>query len=250
MQVRGWEVRPRRPEVEARSNPDDSTGKLKVSGFIAAFDSSSLSVKVEGRAEPVTCLLPAGSDMLGFAVGDFVDMYCKYDGSHWLLKGLYSDHGALAVDEGKAWFGLSGVIVEVNSARISVQVEHHPGYVTCAVPAGMDTEGFAVGEAVKLYCKNVGDGFKVKALKSDHAAINEDGTAWFYLNGTIASLSSSEIGLTAEHHSSPVTCAVPAGADLSAFASGETAVMKCRFHDGHFVLAALKTEHASIVLEP
>jgi hypothetical protein len=231
-------------------NPDDGTGKLKVSGFIAAFDSSSVSVRVEGRPEPVTCLLPAGSDMLGFAVGDFVDMYCMYDGSHWVLKGLYSDHGALSVDEGKAWFGLSGVIVEVNSARISVQVEHHPGYVTCAMPAGMDTEGFAVGEAVRLYCQNLGDGFKVKALRSDRAAINEDGSAWFYLNGTIAGLSSSDIGLTAEHHSSPVTCAVPAGADLSAFASGEAAVMKCLYHDGQFVLAALKTEHASIVLEP
>ncbi len=76
------------------------------------------------------------------------------------------------------------------------------------------------------------------------------GRRWFYLNGTTASLSSTEIGLTAEHHSSPATCAVPEGADLSAFASGKAAVMKCRFHDGQSVLAALKTEHASIVLEP
>ena len=44
--------------------------------------------------------------------------------------------------------------------------------------------------------------------------------------------------------------AVPPGADLSPFAAGETATMYCRFHDGHFVLAGLKTEHASLVLEP
>jgi hypothetical protein len=229
--------------------PDDGNGKLSVSGVIAAFDSSSISVTIQGRTEPVTCSLPPGADMLGFAVGDFVAMYCFYDGSHWVLKGLKSDHSVLVPSEGQAYFGLNGVILEVNSTRISIQVEHHPSPVTCGVPVGTDLEGFAVGDSVSLYCRNSGDGFKLLGLKSEHAAVTPEGE-WLSFTGTISSLSSSEIGLTVEHHSSPLTCAVPPGVDLSAFATGDTAEMHCHFHDGQFVLASLKTEHASIVLEP
>lgn len=228
----------------------EDTGKLEVSGSIAALDSTNVSVAVEGRSDPVTCLLPDGADMLGFAVGDAVQMYCKYDGAHWLLKGLRSDHAGLAVDENKAWFGFSGMIVGLSSEQVSVQVEGRPDPVTCAVPAGMNLEGFAVGDAVRFSCINLGEGFKVKELVSDRAAVLEDGAAWFDLRGTISSLSSSEVALTVEHHDAPVTCAVPEGTDLSAFAVGEPAELKCRFVGGQFVLASLQTEHASIVLEP
>jgi len=44
-----------------------------------------------------------------------------------VVKGLFCDHGALAVDEGKPWFGLSCVIAEVNSVRISVLPEPQTG---------------------------------------------------------------------------------------------------------------------------
>jgi hypothetical protein len=55
--------------------------------------------------------------------------------------------------------------------------------------------------------------------------------------------------VTVERHPEPVRCAVPAGADLSPFAVGNLVEMHCHFHDGHFVLAALKSSTASIVLE-
>jgi hypothetical protein len=230
--------------------PDDGTGKLAVSGTIAAFDSSNVSVTIAGRAEPVTCALPAGADMLGFAVGDVVQMYCVYDGGRWLLRGLRSDHSVLAPTEGHAYFGLTGTIVDLNTARISIQVAGHPSPVTCAMPTGVDLEGFAIGDSVLLYCASNGTGWKVLGLRSDHAGLMPDGSAWFSFAGTISSLSSSEIALTVPGRPAALTCAVPAGTDLSQFASGQSGELRCRFHDGHFVLAALHTEHASIVLEP
>lgn len=228
--------------------PDDGMGKLAVTGTLAAFDSTSVSVTVVGRSEPVTCALPAGTDLLGFAVGDSVQLYCFLDGGRWLLKGLRSEHAILAPSEGQSVFGLNGTILDVNSVRVSIQVAGHPSPVTCAVPAGVNLDWFSVGDSVLMYCVNHGDGFKLLALRSDHAAVTPDG-AWVDLSGTIAALSSSEVDLTVAGHSSPLACTVPPGADLSPFAVGQGAEMRCRLHEGQFVLSALRTDTAQLVLE-
>jgi hypothetical protein len=151
-------------------SPDDGTGKFYVTGTLTAFDSSQVAVRVEGRTEPITCSLPPASDMLGFAVGELVQLACVKDGDRWVVAGLRSDHAVLIPSEGKAWFGVAGTILFVDSARISVQVEHHPSPVTCAVPAGADLSGFAVGDKVQMACVFVNGGFKLHELKSDHAS--------------------------------------------------------------------------------
>jgi hypothetical protein len=139
---------------------------IGVEGTLSTLDSSSVSVQVEGHELPVTCSVPAGTDLLGFAEGDNVKLYCwKKDGA-LVLKALISEHASIMPD-GTSWFVLEGEILDVNSAHVSIQVDGHPSPVTCAVAPGADLSGFHVGDQVTMKCNLVDHGFLVKLLRSD-----------------------------------------------------------------------------------
>jgi hypothetical protein len=112
------------------------------------------------------------------------------------------------------------------------------------VGEGMDLRGFAVGDEVKMYCLENGDGqYVVKTLVSDHASISAD-ASWFVLEGTIAELSDAQISLDVEGRDAPVSCGIVPGADLSGFAVGEQVTMKCKLLDGGFKLKLLESDTA------
>jgi Cu/Ag efflux protein CusF len=139
---------------------------IGVEGTLSTLDSSSVSVQVEGHELPVTCSVPAGTDLLGFAEGDNVKLYCwKKDGA-LVLKALISDHASIMPD-GTSWFALEGEILDVNSAHVSIQVDGHPSPVTCAVAPSADLSGFHVGDQVTMKCNLVDHAFLLKLLKSD-----------------------------------------------------------------------------------
>lgn len=154
--------------------PPPGDAPLGVMGTIVSLDSGQVSVDVEGSDDPVSCDVPAGMDLLGFAEGDLVKMYCvkNVDGGY-TVKALVSDHASVS-PEG-SWFIVHGTILEVNSLRVSVDVEGHPSPVTCAVVAGADLSAFHVDDEVTMKCKLIGDGFKLKLLES--------ATAHYELNG-------------------------------------------------------------------
>jgi hypothetical protein len=135
-----------------------------VLGTISSFDSSHVTLDVEDREEPVTCHVPAGMDLLGFATGDEVKMYCQKVDGNFVVKALISDHASSGPDG--SWFYVEGTILEVNSVHVSVSVEGHPSPVTCAVLAGADLSGFAAGDDVTMKCKFFDGGFKLKLLQS------------------------------------------------------------------------------------
>jgi hypothetical protein len=141
---------------------------IGVEGTLSAFDSGSVSVEVDGHGQPVTCAVPAGTDLLGFAEGDSVKLYCwKKDGA-FVLKALISDHASIMPD-GTSWFVLEGEILDVNTAHVSIQADGHPSPVTCAVAPGADLSGFHVGDQVTMKCNLVDHGFLLKLLRSDTA---------------------------------------------------------------------------------
>jgi hypothetical protein len=107
-------------------------------------------------------------DLLGFAVGDEVKIYClKGDGGAWILKGMFSDHAQITQDGG--WFLLEGVIADLNGERISVDVDGRDSPVTCGVMPGADLSGFAVGDEVSMKCKLIEGSFELKLLESETA---------------------------------------------------------------------------------
>jgi hypothetical protein len=218
---------------------DAPKAQFSVVGVLAAVSAESVAVKVEQHPEPVSCAVPHGYDVSAFKVGQLVLMYCKYADGNPVLIALKAKNPEPSGD----YLAANGTLASFDSSTIQVQVEGHSELVSCAVPDGVDLLGFAVGEYVAMYCKNVDGIWTLRALKSSHALVTPDG-AWFYLGGVITDLSSDSISIHAEHHPSPVTCTVADGADLSGFQIGDHIVMKCNYVDGGFELQGLKSETA------
>jgi hypothetical protein len=105
-------------------------------------------------------------DLLGFAVGDDVKLYCKKVDGVFVVKALISDHGAIMPD-GTSWFILEGEVLDVNSTHVSIQADGHPSPVTCAVAPTADLSGFHVGDQVTMKCNLVNHGFLLKLLRSE-----------------------------------------------------------------------------------
>ena len=235
-------------ESQGDDGQDDDGGvdigheQFTTPGQIAAIGVDGISVKVQGRAEPVRCTFRPGSvDLTGFAAGQWVFMTCKYGDGHLVLVSLR--HKDAPPPPGDSLSAV-GTIDSLDSSHVSVSVDGHDDPVTCAVPAGMDLLGFVEGDTVRLYCVKGADGtFVVKALVSDHAAITPDGS-WFVVEGVIAQLDSALISLDLADRDSPVSCAVDAGADLSSFHVGDEVRMKCKLLDHGFTLKLLDSATA------
>ncbi len=139
-------------DLRAKPAPEESAGEFTVNGLIATMDESKLAVRVEGREEPVTCLLH-GQNLLGFAPGEFVSMHCHQYNEMWKLASLKSDHAFIAED-GKAEFTLRGLISELSETGVAIDAERHTAPVRCERLAGQDLTGFALGDTVDMHCHN------------------------------------------------------------------------------------------------
>jgi len=143
-------------------------GYLQAVGTIDSLDSGQVSVAVDGAEEPVSCLVPAGMNLVGFAVGDAVKMVCTKDGDgHFVVKALVSDHAGITADG--SWFMFEGTIAELDAEHISLDVEGRDAPVACGIVPGAELSGFAVGDVVTMKCKLLVGGFKLKLLESETA---------------------------------------------------------------------------------
>jgi hypothetical protein len=241
--------------------PGDGGGSLDLKGFVTALNPTLVTVNVPAQSvasvshegQTVSCGLKPGEDLRGFAVGDFVEIKCEYSQTlgHYMLTGLSSDSASLEYGDGslKQWFDLSGVLTTLAPTYVAVQVAHHDAPVQCSLPTGMDLRGFAVGDAVEFACVNTGSGFYVKSISSDSASWPENDMPQFTVDGVLKSMRSDGVGVQVVGHSTLVNCAMPAGTDLSGFALGDTVEMQCNFHDGKFNLASLSSDTAQLTLE-
>ncbi len=154
--------------LKQKDAPPPPGDYLSAQGTLSALDSTQVSVAVEGQAEPLSCLVPEHMNLLGFAVGDEVKLYCvKNDAGHYVVKALVSDHASITPDG--SWFVLDGVIADLTSEHIGLDVDGRDGPVTCGVAPGADLTGFAVGDRVTMKCNLFDGAFELKLLESETA---------------------------------------------------------------------------------
>lgn len=215
--------------------------QFSVPGVLGAIGVDGLSVKVQGRVEPVRCTFKPGSvDLTGYEVGQWVYVTCKYgDGRFVLVSIKHQDAPA----PGDGPLSAVGTIASLDSEQVSVDTGAEDP-VSCLVPDGMDLLGFTEGDTVKMYCVQNDDGdYVIKALVSDHASSTPDGS-WFTVQGSILEVNNVRVSVDVEGRDSPVTCAVAPGADLSAFHVGDVVTMKCKLIGDGFKVKLLQSATA------
>ena len=143
-------------------------GYLEAVGTISSLDGGQVGVAVDGHEVPVSCLVPAGMDLVGFTVGDEVRMVCaRTDEGHYIVRALASDHASISPDG--SWFMFEGTIAELDAEHISLDVEGRDAPVECGIVPGAALGGFAVGDVVTMKCKLLDGAFKLKLLESETA---------------------------------------------------------------------------------
>src|SRR5207302_1787927 len=150
--------------------PGGADGSVDVQGSITELNPTAVTVavpplpgvaSVKHEGQSVMCVLQGGEDLRGFAVGDLVEIQCDYNKTvgHYVLTALTSDGASLTYgDDGLTeWFDLNGVLASMRSDGVGIMVDGHATMVNCAMPAGTDLSGFALGDAVEMQC-NYSDG--------------------------------------------------------------------------------------------
>jgi hypothetical protein len=224
--------------------------RLELEGiYLNTADDGTIEMAVVHRGR-VIIGVPADVEVPDFAPGDemVATVTVNADGTFTLVKAENEssgddDGGGI---NGDGTFTVKGTITSLSVDRIFVQVEEHHDPVTCAVPADFDTEGFAVGDLVEMTC-DYGDGHPVLV---DLEPAGSDDTPPpppppgddVLADGPILSLDATQISVDGDE--APVTCAVPEGADLSAFSVDDDVEMKCMHTDSGLLLKRLQSDTA------
>jgi len=232
-----------------------------VSGVLSSLSSTSVGVQVDGHREPVRCSVPSSVSLTDFAVGEAVEMSCKYADGRFVLAKLSPkmDGEAGGADDS---VDVQGSITEINSTAVTVAVQspevtsvkQEGKSLVCALQGGEDLRGFAVGDSVEIECdysRTLGH-YALTGLTSDRAALayRDDGlTEWFDLDGVLSSIRGDGVGIQVDGHTGPVNCGMPAGTDLSGFALGDNVEIDCNFSDGRWQLASLISDAAQLTLD-
>lgn len=225
-------------ENESSGDDDDDGGGVNgdgtftVMGVITSLSVDRIFVKVEEHHDAVTCAVPEDFDTEGFAVGQKVLMRCEYDDGHPVLVKLKHY-------EASDYLYSQGAITELTDDSITVQGDGEP--VTCALTDDSDLSDFEVGDLVIMYCVKRDGVWTLKAIKhkEDPPPPPPD---YVLAYGSIDALTATEITVAAD--GGPVTCAVPEGADLSAFHVDDDVNMKCVHTDAGLRLKRLQSETA------
>jgi hypothetical protein len=119
---------------------------------------------------------------------------------------------------------------------------------SCDAPADFDVSYFMVAETVSLTSRVDGEINTLLKVRSERYEVGADGSVNVYIYGTLDTKTETSVTVRGgDGHT--VTCAVPAGTDLSAFGLGISVKAHCHRLDGQFRLAHLKSEHAVVELE-
>ena len=223
-----------KPADEDDFDLDD--GEISVKGKLLELSAAGVAVQPSKNHSVVRCNVPDANALLGFRVGDKVKLHCHLEEGALVLASMKSDL-AFVDEEGYAELSVWGAISSLSDESVSVNREGG-GTVTCSVPENLDLAGFAVGDHAKLHCHYVDGGWILAKLKTDTAWAGEDGSAEFTVYGVIQSLSAATITVT-KSGGVLVSCSVPDGANLSAFAAGNEVKMRCRMKNGQWTLSLL-----------
>jgi hypothetical protein len=141
---------------------------------------------------------------------------------------------------------LEGIFLGIADGKLRLGVVHK-GEVFVTVPDGFKLPELKPGDEIELVVSVDSAGaFTLVSVQSDdeddddHEGIDED-NGKVEVHGEITALAGDSITVQS-NHASPVTCAVPAGSDLSAFKMHEKVEMKCRMIGDKLTLARLKND--------
>jgi hypothetical protein len=231
-----------RREALKRIGHDD---QLELEGiYLDTKDDGTIEMAVVHKGR-VSISVPDGVTVPDFQAGDemVAVVTVASDGTFTLVSAENESSGG--DDNGDGTFTVTGSITSLSVDRIFVQVEGQHDPVTCSVPADFDTEGFAVGDAVQMTC-DYADGAPV-LVDLEPAAGSGDPPPPpgddVVADGPILTLTATQISVA--DADGPVTCAVPEGADLSAFQVGDEVDMECAHTDAGLVLTSLESDDAS-----
>lgn len=140
---------------------------------------------------------------------------------------------------------LEGIFLGVtDSGQLRLAVRHR-GEVFVTVPEGFKLPNLAPGDEIELVVTVDANGaFTLVSVQQDDEDENDgihEEHGKIEVEGTITDLTDSSITVQS-HRASPVTCAIPAGADLSHFKVDDRVEMKCRLVDGKLTLVKLEGE--------
>lgn len=162
------------------------------------------------------------------------------------LTGHGLDAGSVTTVGHAGTMELEGIFLGVGGDRLRLAVEHR-GEVFVTVPAGLQLPALNPGDEIELVVTvDAAGAFTLVSVQaddgedSDHEGIGEEGGR-IEVHGTITDFPAGGITVQARG-ASPVTCAVPAGVDLSAFHVDDRVEMKCADVNGTLTLVRLKAE--------
>lgn len=203
--------------------------------------------------------IPDGVNLPAYKPGDKIHILVAIDAEgRFRLIGTHKDgwekDDVYEYDEKEGELTVYGTIVALDAASVSVRHKYSATAVSCAVPAGVDLSGFAVGDYAELHCHFVDGRFEMNRLKGSDKWWkqdwdDEDGIyAEFTVDGTLRATSATSV--TVEHAPGRLaTCVFAPGPDLSAFQAGQEVYLHCHYRDGAFYLGYIKNEHAKVWLE-
>ena len=219
----------------------DGTGELSVHGALTKGNGT-VSVRREDGMS-VSCSVPAGVDLAPFRAGEAVKLHCHLGPDGFVFAAMSSETASLNED-GVLELHISGLLQPRTGEAIAVR-RPDGSLAACSAPADFDLSYFATGERVSLICRVDGGTNRLLKVINDRYRVGADGSVEVYLHGSISAKTDTSVTVTgSDGHA--VTCSVPAGTDLSAFAVGTTVKLHCHKVGGEFRLEYLKSEHAVV----
>ena len=196
----------------------------------------------------IRCLNSAHLDLSPFVLGEHALMGCRMADHEYRLFKLKNDRGYVyAGTQPSTEVTFYGVVTE-RSTSLVVRLDDATTKA-CSVPAGMDLQGFRIGDRVKMECHLTGSSYGLIDVYSENAVAKADGSGAFTTYGTVYYKNGQGIAVQREDHSI-VTCYVPSGTNLDAYPLGTRVKIRCVRHDGSYRLAELQSETDHITLEP
>lgn len=222
----------------------DGTGELSAGGALTKGNGT-VSVRREDGMT-VSCSVPSGIDLSLFKSGQRVKLHCHLGEGGFVFASLYSDSASLDED-GVLHVFASGLLQARTGVPVTVRRSDGTMF-SCNAPDDFDLSYFTVGESVSLTCRVDGGVNTLLKARSERYEVGADGSVELYLYGTLDAKTETSVTVRgSDGHT--VTCAVPAGTDLSAFGVGINVKAHCHKREGEFRLSYLKSEHAVIELE-
>lgn len=222
----------------------DGTGELSVQGALSKGNGT-VSVRREDGMS-VSCSVPGGVDLSPFRSGERVKLHCHLGEGGFVFGSIYSESASLDEDGVLRVFA-SGLLQARTGPPVTVRRPDGTMF-SCNAPDDFALSYFTVGEPVSLTCRVDGGVNTLLKARSERYEVGADGSVDVYMYGTLDAKTETSVTVRgSDGHT--VTCAVPAGTDLSAFGVGINVKANCHKRDGQFRLAYLKSDSAVIELE-